>query len=228
MRRLLVLCLVSCSVQAQLTPEQKRLNTASFEKVWTTIRDKHWETKPGGLDWQAIHDEFRPKIDKADSMEQARAVMREMLGRLHQTHFAIFPAAVYDDVDLDEGGEASPGIDLRVLDGIAVVTRVDPDSPADYAGVKPGWMVVSVEGKPLAPAIQMLSADPQIHELTLERAVLSRLSGRRGRETPRRIFGRRRPQSSAGARSGGTARQCFEVRESSAHACVDGIETAGS
>jgi carboxyl-terminal processing protease len=180
MRPLLVLCLVSVSVQAQLTSEQKQLNTASFEKVWTTIRDKHWEKKPGGLDWQAIHDEFRPKIDKADSMEQARAVMREMLGRLHQTHFAIFPAAVYDDVDLEDGGEASPGIDLRILDGIAVVTGVDPNSPADYAGVKRGWMVVSVEGKPLAPAIQMLSADPQIHELTLERAVLSRLSGHTG------------------------------------------------
>jgi carboxyl-terminal processing protease len=180
MRPLLVLCVVSVSVQAQLTQEQKQLNTASFEKVWTTIRDKHWETRPGGLDWQAIHDEFRPKIDKADSMDQARAVMREMLGRLHQTHFAIFPSAVYDDVDLEDGGEASPGIDIRVLDGIAVVTRVDPNSPADYAGVKPGWMVVSVEGKPLAPAIQMLSADPQIHEITLERAVLSRLSGHTG------------------------------------------------
>ena len=61
MRSLLVLCLVSCSLQAQLTPEQKRLNTASFEKVWTTIRDKHWEKKPGGLDWQAIHDEIPPE-----------------------------------------------------------------------------------------------------------------------------------------------------------------------
>jgi carboxyl-terminal processing protease len=180
MRPLLVLLLASFSLHAQLTPEQKKLNTASFEKVWTTIRDKHWEKKPGGLDWQAIHDEFRPKIDKAESMEQARAVMREMIERLHQTHFAIFPSAVYDDVDVDEGGLGTPGIDVRVLDGIPVVTAIDPGSPAEYAGVKRGWMVVSVEGKELAGPIQTLSADPEIHEITLERAVLARLSGHIG------------------------------------------------
>jgi carboxyl-terminal processing protease len=180
MRSLLVLCVASLSVQAQLTPAEKQLNTASFEKVWTTIRDKHWEKNPGGLDWQAIHEEFRPKIDQAGSMDQARAAIREMLGRLHQTHFAIFPANVYDDVDVEGGGDGSPGIDIRVLDGIPIVTDVDPGSPADNAGVKRGWMVVSVGGKLLAPAIQKLSADPEIHQITLQRAVLARLSGQTG------------------------------------------------
>jgi carboxyl-terminal processing protease len=180
MRSLLVLCAASLSVQAQLTPAEKQLNTASFEKVWTTIRDKHWEKNPGGLDWQAIHEEFRPKIDQAASMDQARAVIRDMLGRLHQTHFAIFPASVYDDVDVEGGGDGSTGIDVRILDGIPVVTDVDPGSSADNAGVKRGWTVVSVGGKLLAPAIQKLSADPEIHQITLQRAVLARLSGQTG------------------------------------------------
>ena len=129
MRPVLLLCLVSLSLQAQLSPEQKELNTESFEKVWTTIRDKHWEKNPGGLDWQAIHAEFRPKIDQAESMDQARAVMREMIGRLHETHFAIFPATVYSDVDSEPAGDGSTGIDLRVLDGRAVVTAIDPARP---------------------------------------------------------------------------------------------------
>jgi carboxyl-terminal processing protease len=182
MRWLLVLCLVSFSLPAQITPEEKRLNTESFEKVWTTIRDKHWEKNPGGLDWQAVHDEFRPRIDKAESTDQARAVMREMLGRLKQTHFAIFPASVYEDVDVEGGGDGTPGIDIRVLNGLPIVTSVDPGSPAENAGVKLGWMVVSVGGKPLAPAIQKLSADPAVHEITLERAVLARLTGDPGEE----------------------------------------------
>ncbi len=161
MRKLLGLCLFSLSLHAELTPEQKQLNIDSFEKVWTTIRDKHWEKNPGGLNWQAVHEEYRPKIEKAETMDQARAVMRGMLGRLKQTHFGIFPASVYNDVDVEARGDGSSGIDLRVLNGQAIVTRIDPESPAEKAGVKPGWQ----------------KADPAMHELTLERAVIGRLNG---------------------------------------------------
>ena len=43
-----------------MTPAQKQANTDSFEYVWKKIHDTHWEAKPGGLDWQAVHDELRP------------------------------------------------------------------------------------------------------------------------------------------------------------------------
>src|ERR1700694_785695 len=86
-----------------LTAEQHRLNIDSFEYVWKTVRDKHWQTNPGGLDWQAVHDELRPAIEKADSMEAARAVMTDMLGRLHQTHFGIVPGELYADLDGGHG-----------------------------------------------------------------------------------------------------------------------------
>jgi carboxyl-terminal processing protease len=167
-------------LKGQAPPDQKQLNIASFEKIWTTIRDKHWEKNPGGLDWQAIHQEFRPKIEKAANSEEARAVMREMLDRLHQTHFAIYPATVLQDVDVEAMGDGTPGIDVRVLDGEAVVMRLDPGSPAEKAGVQPGWKILSVNGKELTPAIRKLQSDPAIHELTLERAVGARLSGASG------------------------------------------------
>ncbi len=176
-----LLLFLAAPAWAQLTAQQKQLNIDSFEKVWTTIRDKHWEKKPGGLDWQAIHEEFRPKIEKAESTDAARQVMQAMLGRLKETHFAIIPSAVYDEADSAGDshlmGDGSPGIDLRVVDGHAVVTRVDPGSPAEKAGVKTGWIISTVEGKDLDAAVQKLKADPDIHELVLVRAVLSRLTG---------------------------------------------------
>jgi carboxyl-terminal processing protease len=164
------------------TSEQKKLDIDSFEKVWTTVRDKHWEKKPGGLDWQAVHDQFRPKIDAADSPDAARQVIRDMLGQLKQTHFGIIPLTVYKETNAAGGadGDGSPGIDVRVLDQHAVVTRVDPGSPAEKAGVKTGWIIVSADGKELDPAIKKLKTDPDIHELMLERAILSRLSGPEG------------------------------------------------
>src|SRR5256884_6201310 len=71
----------------------------SFEKVWTTVRDKHWQQKPGGLDWDAIHAEFRPRAEKASNIDEMRGLLREMLGRLKQTHFGIIPGSVYSDLE---------------------------------------------------------------------------------------------------------------------------------
>lgn len=171
------LILFALTAPAQLTPQQKQLNIESFEKVWTTIRDKHWEKNPGGLDWQAIHEQYRPKIEKADSMDAARAVMRDMLDRLHETHFAIIPSADYSAVDDDEPGSGSTGMELRVIDHQAVVTRLDPGSPAEKAGVKTGWIVESAAQKPMAPLIARLESTGAIHELQIDRVLDARVSG---------------------------------------------------
>ncbi len=162
---------------------ERQLNLDSFEKVWTTIRDKHWEKKPAGLDWDAIHAEFRPKIENAKSTDEVRGLLTEMLGRLHQTHFAILPTHVYQAIGDAEAGDGSPGIDLRVLNGQVIVTEVDPGSSAEHAGVKPGWAIVNVKGKDLTSGLHELTADPAIPELVLTRAMLARLTGPVGGRT---------------------------------------------
>lgn len=155
-----------------------QLDLDSFEKVWTTIRDKHWQTKPGGLDWQAIHDEYRPRVEKAASHDEARAVVQEMLGRLKQSHFAIIPAVVYTVLDDEvETGAGTTGIDVRVLGGHAVVTSLDPGSPAEKQGVRPGWQIERAGGRDLQTVIDQARSNPAVHELQLTRAVLARLSG---------------------------------------------------
>ena len=34
--------------------EQKSVNLESFDHVWTTIRDSHWDPEMGGIDWEAV------------------------------------------------------------------------------------------------------------------------------------------------------------------------------
>jgi carboxyl-terminal processing protease len=173
-RRLILLVIVAGSALGQAASS---LDLDSFEKVWTTVRDKHWQAKPGGLDWQAIHDQYRPRVEKAASHDAARAVMQEMLGRLKQSHFAIIPAAVYSVLDDEAGGPGVTGIDARVLQGHAVVTSVDPGSPAEKQGVRPGWEILRAGSKEMKPVIDQARSNPAIHELQLTRAVLARLSG---------------------------------------------------
>jgi carboxyl-terminal processing protease len=168
---------------ADLTPAERQANIDSFEYVWKTVRDRHWEAKPGGLDWQAVHGELRPKMEKAASTDEAREIMAGMLGRLHQTHFGIFPSEVYKEFDSPGAADGQTGIDVRVLEGHAIVTGVDPNSPAAVKGVKPGWEILRIDGRDVAPAIERVAAsfrDSTLLDLRLSRAVLARLGGAPG------------------------------------------------
>jgi carboxyl-terminal processing protease len=168
----------------------RALDLEAFEQVWRTVRDKHWdfkprdlkpgEKKPAGLDWQAIGNEYRPKVLTAANGEAVRALTREMLGRLHQSHFAIIGGAAGASAAREPAGEGTPGFELRVLGEHAVVTEVwRPET-----GVKAGWELVRADGKALEPLIHQLKEElgqtAAMSELTLERAVASLVTGATG------------------------------------------------
>ncbi|MGB9457569.1 MAG: S41 family peptidase [Bryobacteraceae bacterium] len=179
---LAVVCTAPAGDRLRLTPELQRLNIESFEHVWTTVRDKHWDPKLGGLDWQVVHDELRPQVEKAATMEQARTVMEEMLSRLKQSHFAIVPGTVYREIE-DGKGAGRTGMEVRVVEGRALVVSTEPDSPADQSGVTPGWEIERVDGKALEPGLRKIDRnfrDSTLHDLMLERAVSARLAGGEG------------------------------------------------
>ena len=154
----------------EAAPYDREKSLESFEVVWQTVNDKHWDPAHGGVDWNAVHEEFRPRIEAATSMKEARGVMTEMLGRLGQSHFGIWPREVYlrdearagagsgtrgggadepaEDVLSEAGKDGGvSGMDVRVVGEDVIVTRVRPGSAADAAGVRPGWLLVSADGQ---------------------------------------------------------------------------------
>jgi carboxyl-terminal processing protease len=180
-------CAAFATAQPALTPEQKRLNLESFEFIWSTIHDQYWDPAFGGVNWNAVHDEFRPRMERATTMPEARTLMGQMLGRLGKSHFAIIPADVYGDLDSheDAGGPQTAGFDVRVIEGHAIVTSVEEDSPASVQGVHPGWEILSIDGTELAPRIQKVAElyrNSTMRELYLARSVLSKLAGEAGSE----------------------------------------------
>jgi carboxyl-terminal processing protease len=176
-----LLCIAAAADRYALTPGERQLNVNSFEYVWKTVRDKHWDPKLGGLNWQAVHDELLPKMEKAGNMEKAREVMTSMLERLKQSHFNIVPADVYREMESPGSRDGNPGIDVRVLDNKAIISSVDPGSPAARRGVKPGWQIVRVDGKDVLPGIRKIQegfAKSTLLDLMLTRSVTSRLYGK--------------------------------------------------
>lgn len=178
---------------SRLGDDQKRRNVESFDYVWQTIRTRHWDPNLNGVDWQAVRDELRPKAEAAESQAAARDAIQDMLARLGQSHFAILPAEVYEDVearpdpeaDGRQAGDGRSGLDVRMIDGRAVVWRVEPNSPASEAGIRPGWIVARVGERDLAPALAKLAekypGSPYL-EFYQHRAVMARLQGRVGRK----------------------------------------------
>jgi carboxyl-terminal processing protease len=178
-----LLVLAVCAAAQTISPALRQSNLDSFEHVWKTVRDKHWDPKLNGVDWQAVHDELEPKVEGAKTMAEARVAITAMLERLGQTHFGIVPSDIYSDVEADEAGEATPGMDVRVIDGRVLVTSVEEGSPAAARGIRPGWEIVRVGGKELAPVLERIRGQYRsstMLEIRLARTALFRLQGATG------------------------------------------------
>lgn len=57
------------------------------------------------------------------------------------------------------------GIDLRVIDGSVLISRVEPGSAAARAGLRPGFAISKVDGKPLSEVIAQIEKDPVFHDI---------------------------------------------------------------
>ena len=176
--------LSASGLAADLAPAERQLNIDSFEYVWKTVHDKHWDPKLNGLDWKAVHDELLPRVQNAADGGQARTAMNEMLGRLKQTHFEVFPSSLYDEMHGGGKGEGSPGLDVRAIGGHALVTRVMAASPGERAGVKPGWEILRIEGEPVERGMKEIARRFQGSTeagMMQAEAILRRLDGEIGK-----------------------------------------------
>jgi carboxyl-terminal processing protease len=174
----LVCCALALTAWPQ-TDELRRSNLESFDYVWKTIRDKHWDSKLGGLDWNGVRDRMRPEMEKARTPEESRAILNRMLALLKVSHCAILPTETALSVR-GEGGPGTLGIDVRVIGGHALVTTVAGDSPAAQAGIETGWEVVNTGHTALAPVIATIDktySGSTLRELMLTRAIDQRLHG---------------------------------------------------
>jgi carboxyl-terminal processing protease len=153
----------------------------TFDAAWTIVRDTHFDRSFNGVDWNAVRTELRPRAAGARSTSELRSVLRDMLGRLGQSHFTILPAGADDATD-SPTGSGEPGFDVRLTSEGLLVTSVEPGGPAASSGVKPGWRVKAIGGTQIDGLLAKLpaDADPRIKALEAWRAAQVRLRGPSG------------------------------------------------
>lgn len=183
---------VSLALLASLLPAQDaaQLRLDTFDAVWKTVQEKHFdptqlEDAKSGLSWQRLRQEFRPQVEKAQTMDETRGLIRQMIARLKLSHFQIIGQDVYQDLDRAPAGDGRTGLEVAVIGGQALVSAVDAKSPAALKGVKPGWRIVKIRGREVDPVLARIAADKE-HTLRIPSTqrgfLLSRLSGMVGEE----------------------------------------------
>jgi carboxyl-terminal processing protease len=133
-----------------VTPISNELALQTFDSAWSRINASYYDPDFRGIDWPAIRDELRPSAAQAETREELRRILRDMLSRLGESHFAIIPEESVDAISVDddeasdaESGPGDLGMEVRWVDGHLTVFRVRDGSAGD-AGVEPGWIVESI------------------------------------------------------------------------------------
>ena len=117
-----------------------------FEVVWSTIDQTYFDPDFGGLDWNAIHDQYEPLIATAEDDHTLYQLLNQMLWELKVSHTGVGPVDEWPNVEPAIWKSGETGIDLRLLNDQAVITRIKAGSPAGEAGLRPGFIIQSIEG----------------------------------------------------------------------------------
>jgi carboxyl-terminal processing protease len=150
----------------------------TFDAVWTIVRDSHFDPSFDLAAWDRVSKELRPKAMAAATQGELRAVLRDMLGRLGLSHFAVIPATPDAPTDRGDLG-AEPGFDTRLIDRQLVVSSIEDNGGAAAAGVRSGWVVESIDGTPAASLLQPVSEamPPRLAQVEAWRLAVMRLRG---------------------------------------------------
>lgn len=121
-------------------------NVRIFERVWGLVADGHYDPKLHGVDWPAAGLKYGAEAAAAKDDKALYASLNAMVGLLKDSHtHALSPAQVQERRTQTR---ARTGIYMTRVDGRWVVNEVMAGSPAELAGVKTGWLVVTRNGTP--------------------------------------------------------------------------------
>src|SRR5262245_53105211 len=124
----------AAKISKNLAPDAPDARRQSFDIVWRTVKEKHFDPTFGGVDWDAVRRKYEPRLTRVKKDGELHLLLNEMLGELRQSHFGVIPPeAIREDGSYNEPG-GNVGIDFRIVDGQVLITSVAPGSPAARAG----------------------------------------------------------------------------------------------
>lgn len=167
------------------SPERMALNAAVWDAAIPLVARQFYLKDYGGIDWPTEASARRDAAVAQPTEVEFYAALNETLALLGDNHtFARSPAINLRRAQDRLGQGLSFGMAVTQAEGKLIVSDVDADSPAGVAGVKPGWILVSVDGQPVdlrqtysgqPRLIRFLDNDDQPREVELTAVVRPRV-----------------------------------------------------
>ncbi len=149
----------------------------AFEAVWQTVNDTYFDPTFGGLDWNEVHDRYRPLVAGAADDETFYDLINQMLFELNVSHIGAVPPDELQQIDPVLSAEGSIGIDVRLINGDAVITSVEPGSPGAQAGLRPGFVIQSSDGNTIEQISEETIMIPPLHDRNRRKRITSAILG---------------------------------------------------
>jgi carboxyl-terminal processing protease len=157
------------------------LRQETFDIVWRTVKERHYDPKFNGVDWDKVRELYAPRLSNVKSDQEFYSLLRQMIGELRQSHFAIIPPEAVVEDAAEEPSSGTIGVDVDYIDNLVLITRVEDQSPAARAGLRAGFAVKQIDATPVDQIVgRVLKSDrsPGIMRLMIARSIIARLNGR--------------------------------------------------
>lgn len=150
---------VSVDAPARPSRERARMNQRVFDRVWSEVRGQYYDPALHGVDWNGARRSFRPRALAAPDDRTLYRVLGEMLALLDDDHAGASAPAVARRLDTIHEPRAAIGVTLRPdpdQPGHYVVEAVREGSPAEAAGVTPGWRLDATGADAWSPELDVV------------------------------------------------------------------------
>jgi carboxyl-terminal processing protease len=117
----------------------------AFDFVWTTVNERYYDPRMNGVDWNAAKEKFRPLALGAANDDEFWDELDRMTGEMKDGHTRV--ESPKQAALREKSSSVSLGFGGIELDGVLVVSSVNPEGDAWWAGVRSGMTLVSIDGK---------------------------------------------------------------------------------
>lgn len=146
------------------TAQQARAesNLRVFAAVWSLVADKHFDPKLQGVDWKTAGAKYGMEAATAADEKALFAALNAMLDLLKDSHtHALTPLQAQER---RTRVRVRTGFNAWRIEGRFAVAEVLAGSPAELAGIRPGWVVVSRNGQAVGDRLDFRPQDGEVAE----------------------------------------------------------------